>query len=169
MPTQNVKSSSGNLPAPVSVFIGREHETEEVKQLLLSNRLVALTSPGGCGKMRLALKVAHESLGEFEHGIWFAELASIFDPILVPQAVASTLNIREQSGQSLMDILVNNLSARRVLLVIDNCDLVGDGEIDASHPEALIYEAKKGNCNLWALSMRSSPRPGMPTMKCHQR
>jgi hypothetical protein len=47
-----------------------------------------------------------------------------------------------------MDILVNNLSARQVLLVIVNGDLVGDGEIDASHPEALIYEAKNGKLQL---------------------
>ena len=113
---------SGNLPTPFSTFIGRQRETTAVKQLLSSNRLVTLTGPGGCGKTRLALKVSHELLEEFGHGIWFVELASIFDPALVPQTVGSTFNIRELSGQSLIDALVNFLSGRDILLVIDNCE-----------------------------------------------
>jgi predicted ATPase len=111
-----------NLSVPLSSFIGREREIEEVKQFLRSHRLVTLTGPGGCGKTRLALKVAHEKLGEFEHGIWFVELASIFEPVLILQTVASTLSVREHSGGSLMDILVNHLSAREILLVLDNCE-----------------------------------------------
>jgi hypothetical protein len=101
-----------NLPSPLSTFIGCEREIVEVKRLLSSQRLIRLTGAGGSGKTWLALKVAEEFLGEFEHGIWFVELASIFDPDFVPQIVASSFNIREQSGQSVVDVLISYLSTR---------------------------------------------------------
>src|SRR5258706_149812 len=116
------KIPSSNLPTPLSTFIGRGHEITEVKQLLSAHRLVTITGAGGSGKTRLSLKVAGELYGEFEHGIWFVELASIIDPALVPQTIATSLNIREQSGRSLMDVLIDHLSASDMLLVIDNCE-----------------------------------------------
>src|SRR5689334_679319 len=45
-----------NLPAQVAPFIGRRRETDEVKQLLNSARLLTLTGTGGTGKTRLALQ-----------------------------------------------------------------------------------------------------------------
>ncbi|HSA99772.1 MAG TPA: tetratricopeptide repeat protein [Anaerolineales bacterium] len=122
MPTMKGETTFGNLPVPVSTFIGRERERKEVQRLLLSNRLVTLTGPGGCGKTRLALKVAQGLMGEFEQRVWFIELASVTDPVLVPQTIAAALNIREQSRQSLMDVLTEYLSLSPSLLVIDNCE-----------------------------------------------
>lgn len=115
-------SRLNNLPAPVSAFIGREREIAEVKQLLSTHRLVTLTGPGGCGKTRLALKVAHEELDEFEDGVWLIELASLAEPALVPQTVASVLGIHEQVGRAMIDVLVDYFLSRHVLLVIDNCE-----------------------------------------------
>ena len=111
-----------NLPIPLSTFIGREREIVEVRKLLSRHRLVTLTGPGGSGKTRLALKIAGEQLNEFEHGVWFIELASLFDSFLISQAVASTLKLHEQSGRSSTDILADHLSARQTLLVLDNCE-----------------------------------------------
>src|SRR6266542_4720989 len=121
MPGSRVRPS-GNLPAALGSFIGREREIAEVKQLLSSNRLVTLTGAGGSGKTRLALKVAQEFSGEFENGVWLAELSSLSESALVPQTIASTLNIREQPGRLLMDSLVDYLSQRQSLLVMDNCE-----------------------------------------------
>jgi predicted ATPase/DNA-binding CsgD family transcriptional regulator len=122
MPASKRKSIFGNLPTPLSSFIGRQSEIHEIRQMLLSDRLVTLTGPGGCGKTRLALKVAQELIGEFNHGVWFVELASVADPALVPQTIAAALNVREQSGRTLIDILVDYLSSRRLLLILDNCE-----------------------------------------------
>jgi len=67
---------SDNLPHQLSSFVGREREIAEVKGLLAERRLVSLIGPGGCGKTRLALAVAHEMVGGFEDGVWWVELAS---------------------------------------------------------------------------------------------
>src|SRR5215210_6835101 len=88
-----------NLPLELSSFVGREKELAEVKRLLENNRLLTLTGSGGCGKTRLAL-AAGELVEGFDDGVWLVELASLADPSLVPQAVASTLGVREQPGRS---------------------------------------------------------------------
>ena len=120
---------SHNLPLELTSFIGREREIAEVKRLLLlegKDRLLTLTGPGGCGKTRLALKVAFEVVQEFEDGVWFVELSSLSDPELVPQAVASVLEVREAPGRSLTEVLTEDLKSKKMLLVLDNCEHVID-------------------------------------------
>src|SRR3712207_4003409 len=111
-----------NLPLELSSFVGREKELAEVKRLLEVNRLLTLTGSGGCGKTRLALAAASEVVEGFEDGVWMVELASLADPSLVPQAVASSLDVREQPGRSLIETLSDYLGSKKVLLVLDNCE-----------------------------------------------
>src|SRR5437867_2901523 len=73
-----------NLPTPLTTFIGRERELTEVQQLLADHRLVTLTGPGGCGKTRLALRMASQSHAAYSDGVWLLELASLAAPGLVP-------------------------------------------------------------------------------------
>jgi non-specific serine/threonine protein kinase len=122
MPPLKTMPVLNNLPASLSAFIGREREAGEVTRLLSANRLVTLTGPGGSGKTRLALKVSAALLGDFEHGTWFVDLSPISDAAFVPQAIATTLDLREQSGLSITENLVDFLSSRQVLLVMDNCE-----------------------------------------------
>src|SRR5919107_138330 len=111
-----------NLPSELSSFVGREKELTEVKRLLENNRLLTLTGPGGCGKTRLALLSASELVEAFEDGVWMVELASLAEPSLVPQAVASTLGVRERPGSSLTEALSDYLRTRKLLLLLDNCE-----------------------------------------------
>jgi predicted ATPase/class 3 adenylate cyclase len=113
-----------NLPVQVSSFVGRETEVIEVHKLVQASRLVTLTGVGGSGKTRLALQVAAESLHDFAEGVWLVELASLADPSLVAPAVASALRVREEPGQPLLETLVDALSDRRLLVVLDNCEHV---------------------------------------------
>jgi predicted ATPase/DNA-binding CsgD family transcriptional regulator len=111
-----------NLPLELSSFVGREKELAEVKRLLEDTRLLTLTGSGGCGKTRLALATASEMVENFENGVWMVELASLSDPALVPQTVASTLSVREQPGRSSTETLIDYLGLKKVLLVLDNCE-----------------------------------------------
>jgi predicted ATPase len=122
------KRTYDNLPHQLSSFVGREQEVAEVERLLTGQRLVTLCGPGGCGKTRLALAVAQDLLEEFEDGgVWWVELASLSDPKLVSVAVASALGMREVPDRSLIEVLVEHLKPRRVLLVLDNCEHLVEG------------------------------------------
>ena len=50
------------------------------------------------------------------------ELVSLADAVLVPQAVASALNLREQPGRPLTATISEYLEPRTVLLLLDNCE-----------------------------------------------
>ena len=121
-----VGAARHNLPLARTSFVGREREVLEVKRLAAMTRLLTLTGAAGCGKTRLALKVARDLAGAYPEGAWLVELAPLSEPELVPQAVAGALRVREQPSRSLVETLVDTLGARRMLLVLDNCEhLVG--------------------------------------------
>ena len=128
------KINRDNLPVQLSSFIGRKHEIEKVKQLILAHRLVTLTGAGGSGKTRLALKSAGELTGKFEHGVWFVDLASLSDASLIPDKIVSTLNINRRSKEGALDSLTAYLSNRKTLLILDNCEhlVAGCAEITES-------------------------------------
>jgi len=111
-----------NLPLQLTSFIGREKEILQVKRLLLGDRFVTLTGPGGTGKTRLSLQVAVELLELFPDGVWLVELASLADPLLVPHTIAATLEVRESSGRSIITVLTDYLYNKEMLLILDNCE-----------------------------------------------
>jgi non-specific serine/threonine protein kinase len=54
--------------------------------------------------------------------VWLVALAALTDPMLVTGAVASALDVSEQSGQPLVETLAARLRGTPVLLVLDNCE-----------------------------------------------
>jgi predicted ATPase/DNA-binding SARP family transcriptional activator/DNA-binding CsgD family transcriptional regulator len=111
-----------NLPAARTSFVGREREMLEIKRELAMTRLLTLTGAGGSGKTRLALEVAKELVGAYPDGVWLVELAGLSEETLLPQAVATALQVQEQPDRSLTDTLIDFLSQKKVLLVLDNCE-----------------------------------------------
>jgi non-specific serine/threonine protein kinase len=116
----------GNLPTPLSPFIGREDESRQICALLLrpETRLLTLTGPGGVGKTRLALQAASNVAGAFPDGVWFVGLGSIADPSLVATSIATALRVDVASGQPILDRLRADLRAKRILIVLDNFEHV---------------------------------------------
>jgi predicted ATPase/DNA-binding CsgD family transcriptional regulator len=135
-PLVEPRRPGNNLPLQLTSFVGRGRETEQVRGLLEENRLLTLSGPGGSGKTRLALAIASEVAQDFEGGAWLVELASLSDPDLVPQAVASVLGVRGLPGGTLLDSLCLHLGPWEVLLVLDNCEHLVDA--CASLAEALL-------------------------------
>lgn len=111
-----------NLPTPSTSFVGRERERVEIARALGATRLLTLTGVGGCGKTRLALAVAEETLDRFPGGIWLVELAPVAEPAGVPGAVAAALGVQEAPGGDLFASVLAFLRERTLLLVLDNCE-----------------------------------------------
>jgi predicted ATPase len=116
-----VAASRSHLPVPLTSLVGRESDLVALAGLR-SARLLSLTGVGGVGKTRLALAAARAAEGDYENGVWLVELAALSESTLVPQAVARALGIAEQARRPLVETLVDVLAARRLLLVLDNCE-----------------------------------------------
>jgi non-specific serine/threonine protein kinase len=95
-----------------------------VLRSLGENRLVTLTGAGGIGKTRLAQEVAWRELEGFPDGVWLAELAALTDPEHLPLALATALSLKDAPQRTLTEILVEHVSSRRILLLLDNCEHV---------------------------------------------
>jgi len=111
-----------NLPVPLTSFIGREKEIDEVLNLLEEKRLLTLTGSGGVGKTRLAIEATNKILSEYEDGIWWVDLVSMTDPSLVPQAVVKILGVHEISDQPLAETLIEYFQHKQALIVLNNCE-----------------------------------------------
>jgi len=111
-----------NLPVQLTSFIGREAEMKRVKDLLKQTHLLTLTGSGGSGKTRLALQVSADVIDDFANGVWFVELASLFEPALLPQAIMKVFGLKEEPKRSLEDTLCDYLKDKEILIILDNCE-----------------------------------------------
>jgi len=121
-PAPAAETAHHNLPLQLTRFIGRETVVDEVRALVSTSRLVTLIGPGGAGKTRLSLQVAHDLLSTFADGAWFVELAPITEAALIASTVATTLGLHEEAGQSIAATVIDQLRARQTLLILDNCE-----------------------------------------------
>jgi predicted ATPase/DNA-binding SARP family transcriptional activator len=110
------------LPQPAAALVGRQ---EELSYLLsqLGNpdcRLLTLVGPGGIGKTRLALEVAHLQAGRFVDGAYFAALAGVADGETFLLQVAQTLGFSPLAADDLFQQLQQFLQHKSMLVVLDN-------------------------------------------------
>ena len=115
-----------NLPRIRTQFVGRDREIAECSRLLERSELLTLTGIGGAGKTRLALELAERSLDAYRDGAWFVDLAPLTDGTRVSAALAAALGIKEVAGEALIDTIANGIRAKRLLIVLDNCEHVLD-------------------------------------------
>jgi predicted ATPase/DNA-binding SARP family transcriptional activator len=124
-------SERGNLPAPLTTFVGRRDELIELGRLLDSCRLLSLTGPGGSGKTRLAIELGRRIADEHRDGVWLVELGRVTDPADVENTVASVLDARGVDGPvdvgaprggSPTERIRERLRGRDAVLILDNCE-----------------------------------------------
>lgn len=111
------------LPHPLSSFVGREREVEEIATLARgATRLLTLTGPGGSGKTRLAIQAAARLVPHFSSGLFWVDLTTLRDPALVTETLAQAVRARGD--------LAEHIGVDEVLLVLDNFEQVVDGASD---------------------------------------
>lgn len=122
---RSLNGSPHNLPVQPTRLVGREADLARVHGALRSgDRLITLLGPGGVGKTRISLQAGADELDNFPDGVWWIPLASVTDPQLVLEAIASAMPLRLASGTSLAEALPALLRSRRDLLILDNLEQV---------------------------------------------
>jgi predicted ATPase/class 3 adenylate cyclase/tetratricopeptide (TPR) repeat protein len=129
---KTIEAGMKNLPAPRTSFVGRAPELDEIDRMLGDSdcHLLTLVGPGGAGKTRLALEAAARRIERYPHGVHFIPLVSVASPEFLPPAVAESIQFAvdgAHSGFSAQEQLLDYLSERSTLLVLDNFEHLVDG------------------------------------------
>ncbi|HVS01697.1 MAG TPA: protein kinase [Thermoanaerobaculia bacterium] len=122
-PPQAERPLFARLPAALTPLVDREREVEQLEGLLRDPevRLVTLTGTGGCGKTRVALRVAENLHRESGLRVAFVPLATHKDPDLLPVAIAREMRVRPTPGQTELEAVRAEFSvAEATLLLLDN-------------------------------------------------
>jgi predicted ATPase/DNA-binding winged helix-turn-helix (wHTH) protein len=125
-----------NIPAARANLIGRSAAAGQLRDLLSAYRVVTLVGPGGIGKTALALEAARTMSSVFEGERVLVELAALFDPDLVPSAVAGVLGLKLEGEVISIESIARAIEPRQLLLIIDNCEHVIDAA--ASFTETIV-------------------------------
>ncbi|HSD39564.1 MAG TPA: winged helix-turn-helix domain-containing protein [Rhodocyclaceae bacterium] len=114
--------SLSTFPLPLDGAIGREECVAELAQIVTTGRLTTVVGAAGAGKTTLAVLVAH-AIGSFEGAMLFVDLSIVDRDDMVVEALASAIGYMPSTGD-LLSGLLEVLSARRTLIVLDNCEHV---------------------------------------------
>ena len=133
-PTSPARAPRTNLPRPLTSFLGRERELQELLELLLREdvRLLTLTGPGGAGKTRLALEAAAEMANTYADGAFWVDLAPLSNPELVLPAISRVVGAK--------DDLATHIGDKEMLLALDNLEHLVES---ASELSALLASSPK--------------------------
>src|SRR6478736_5813867 len=163
---KTIEAGMKNLPLPRTSFVGRASELEAIDRLLDDPgcRLLTLVGPGGVGKTRLALEAAARRVDRYSHGVHFVPLVSVATAEFLAPAVAESIQFAvdgAHSGFSAQDQLLDYLSERSTLLVLDNFEhlIEGSGFLNelierAANVELLITSRERLNLQSeWAFDV----------------
>ncbi|WP_328946347.1 LuxR C-terminal-related transcriptional regulator [Streptomyces sp. NBC_00250] len=112
------------MPVELTTFVGRREAITAVRAALSEFRVVTLTGIGGVGKTRLAMRVATALRRAFADGVWFIDLSAATTRTALDASVIEALRIHDRSGHEAADVILDFLSERQVLLLLDNCEQI---------------------------------------------
>lgn len=121
-PSSPVATGSGhNLPITATRIFGRTDTIEAIHRDLDEARLVSIVGAGGIGKTTVALAVAEKAVGKLKDGVWLVDLTLINDSTLLPNAIATVMDLAVHSSD-MLGSLCHLLRDRELLLVLDSCE-----------------------------------------------
>ncbi|UYQ61093.1 ATP-binding protein [Streptomyces peucetius] len=114
------------LPAELNRFVGRSSELTALTAALEDSRLVTVVGVGGVGKSRLVSHAAATVQNRYTDGIRLCELSPLRDPGLLAHALAESLGITDHTSRPPHEVLLDELSDSRMLLVLDGFEHLVD-------------------------------------------
>lgn len=164
-PLEDLKPKRNLLPKQSMPLIGRSHETHEIISYITKPdvRLATITGPGGIGKTRIALHVAHELFdsGQYPDGIFFVSLLSLDSEYQLIRHLVEVLGLGEIINQQFKTAVMNFLADKAILLIFDNyehflpqLDFVKE-LIEASQADILVTSRERLNLRGEALFLIS--------------
>lgn len=110
---------TGRLPSLVTAPLGHTQILDRLDEQLAPGSLLSLVGPVGIGKSTLAVALANEVGRRISDGVCYLDLARVEPEEGLAHALAQVLNLPATVD---FDSLVQHLSNRNLLLVLDNCD-----------------------------------------------
>ena len=117
---RTLDASRTNLVAAETPLIGRDHELNELSELLDKTRLLTLTGPGGIGKTRLSQELGDRSLAGFKDGVYFVPLETIAERPPAAVAIGQAVGTPAAAKSDPEDALIDQIAQRQLLLILDN-------------------------------------------------
>ncbi len=117
-------SAAGNLPTPISSFVGRRADLAAVSRSLIGSRLLTLTGGAGIGKSRLALAAALAAANSMPGGVWWVGMSDLSDDDtqVVETAIMRACALSPGDGDP-ADIIAHHFqSVAESLLVVDGTE-----------------------------------------------
>jgi predicted ATPase/DNA-binding XRE family transcriptional regulator len=118
--------SDAPLPLPLTTLLGRDADLQALQPWMTDPavRLITLTGPGGVGKTRLALEIAHEMAAERTTRVVFVPLAATRTPAFVASAIAEALGLSDVPAAELPARARAACGDQPTWLVLDNFEQV---------------------------------------------
>ncbi len=162
-----------NLPSNTTQFVGREKEIAQLQAYLVDNntKLVTIVGPGGMGKTRLSLAVAHKFVTQsyFQDGVYFISLIGLNEAEVIPATIAEAIGFTfTQDGRLPIQQLSDFLREKSILIVLDNFEhiLSGVDLVDTlikQSPNLKILATSREQLNLY--EEQRYPLEGLPLPK----
>lgn len=151
-------------PVPLTPLIGVEGILQTLTRLLLRDdiRLLTLLGPGGIGKTRMSIELAHHLNGN----VCFVDLSRLHEPSQIAAVIAKNLGLKSTENASVKAYL----SANEFLLVLDNFEQILEArdfvsDLLASSPRLKILVTSRVPLHVYGEHEFLMPPLGMPDIE----